>query len=1582
MAPSDATQSAFDRAWEKFSAGLSAKELKTIKAPTTLDSVIETAKKITEEHERKDVRKTVQVFERLDKARAHLEPFNEILKGVCELPPNGGSLLWASVNLTLQFVKDNNDSFEAVLSFFAAISQKISLFESLTNTFGQSTSVVPVVEDLYVALIGFWVEAVKHYRAKALEHLFRVIRPSTIKRKFDALKADLEKHEDTLIKVSAAQHYSDDGDTLKEEKENKRRENRERVKEWIGAPSYRLDFRKALEKRYGTTCEWILKQDKYRLWAAAEHSAFLVIYGKAGCGKTILSSFLINCVNPPGQRDRPKTPSLSLYHYFKLNDETKNEPLTAIRSMLQQLYDQIQGNDDSPAIEKALLEQISMRVMDFDDLWDFFSDLISKCSLKVNMALDAMDECKRSKGLGEHLEELADEKEIIKIGVDDVKSYIASFVRFKVDKIERLQPPGLKTLKDDVVRALTKPENHQGMFLWAYLMCKDLKMLGEPEAIRRLMERLPKELEDVYVNILERLDTLPLEQKSLSQLVLQWIVASDRPIQFSELEQGVEIGNPELIATFEVVSSDDEDQSASDNSSHGKVLSSRKLVWSRKDIVRVCGSLVAYSGMTDGDSIGLIHLTTRDFLASTQDRLTMSPTLEIFLVNTLQTKTKLVRTCLKLLNSANPQRHRRFKDKEKCLTPSVYSKKFRSDFALFDYAVQYWPTFLIDIMENPGNSVSAAELQATVSEVENLVQSGFAVTWVAEYIQLYDPESALNIARRLRKQKRMGSALLLFSNDLEQMVESFSRPILDAPYLVHKLLPRGENNGLETQEVISIDEVGQQKDFTLRIEHGLKLWTHYDPRLKKIFFLDERLERLQLKCQNLESSTKFRPIRDEGWPILPEASFDMIYLRTVLWHIDETSNRQNKHLWAEISIIEDVWSSSSKIFDTEFPRATNFVNFGKHDTLIAPGGIWSITEKQIIARPAAIFDPDPALEITQTCFSSIGAARVSKNCWLEVLTFDDNQGRIVWRHKPSTNSTDVTHIHNFSSSGEKLLIETFKRRGPKEHELQGFLRAPVPRTFARLKLVKLVCFIIEEPYHESFELSLSVDQRYSIGMSQFTKDEKKLVARMDDPKDRRTIYGIVVWSIAKENGKYPDQADMVHLFKDLDGMSFSTIPRSLESKEGLLIATSSGDLYQRSFDEPWSMEEEESLEALETSWVNYEKVEVIKDVSELVYIALAHDESYDFSSNLAYEESYDLSSGLLLDVRSHSYNLRDRRMIMEFWSLGDKSIKRSQPEVVFKSRTLPDTTLTFSKNGRFMAAGSEIFHISNNEARSLQFSSYVKRQQSEDYIWDEERIVLIQPSVPCTIISFFDATTLPTLTKLATYRIPFPSSCRSFNMSFCGPNLSLFAYSYQQSHAPSKYQGTTMIARIMDGDVQITQINEKYLFKARVSDDAKYVYPSYHPSGWPSVYESGFSNELASVQSTGLSHLTMVIDKRPNFCYAYGEKLLRIRIREEALVYLDHNRMSHKEQNFRSRLICILPTRYLEGTRKILLLPSETAEDDEIKFLLLSLHSRSKCIIRTGIRSKDLFNDDAWLISEPWADSWLFCVLEFGWWHG
>lgn len=42
------------------------------------------------------------------------------------------------------------------------------LFDSLISTFDRSALVAPVGEALYIALIAFWVEAVKHYRVKGL----------------------------------------------------------------------------------------------------------------------------------------------------------------------------------------------------------------------------------------------------------------------------------------------------------------------------------------------------------------------------------------------------------------------------------------------------------------------------------------------------------------------------------------------------------------------------------------------------------------------------------------------------------------------------------------------------------------------------------------------------------------------------------------------------------------------------------------------------------------------------------------------------------------------------------------------------------------------------------------------------------------------------------------------------------------------------------------------------------------------------------------------------------------------------------------------------------------------------------------------------------------------------------------------------------------------------------------------------------------------------------------------------------------------------------------------------------------------
>lgn len=266
MACSIATQTAFSRALSTYRKELNDKEFECVTAPTSLDEIVQNAKNICDEHKKGDNRRT-KVFEKLDKARERLEPFNGVLQGLCKLPPHAGDLLWGGINMTLQvcclptcfhnmstrqrvrlsgshsfmsltlcqFVKDNHDSFQTVLDFFLVIGKKIPLFENLTSTYQDSSLVTPVADALWVALIAFWVEAVKHYRSRGLsrfmaiaimvvtdfysttvsEFVGRFLSSATIRMKFEALKAEFDANEDNLMKMSAAQHYSDNEKQIK-----------------------------------------------------------------------------------------------------------------------------------------------------------------------------------------------------------------------------------------------------------------------------------------------------------------------------------------------------------------------------------------------------------------------------------------------------------------------------------------------------------------------------------------------------------------------------------------------------------------------------------------------------------------------------------------------------------------------------------------------------------------------------------------------------------------------------------------------------------------------------------------------------------------------------------------------------------------------------------------------------------------------------------------------------------------------------------------------------------------------------------------------------------------------------------------------------------------------------------------------------------------------------------------------------------------------------------------------------------------------------------------------------------------------
>ena len=108
------------------------------------------------------------------------------------------------------------------------------------------------------------------------------------------------------------------------------------IRQWLSAPDPSSNYNKALNDRYANTGDWFLTTNAYSNWLSMPGS-FLWLYGIPGCGKTILSSTIIQNTMA---YCRHRTNSTVLYFYFDFNDVEKQRQEKMIRSLIIQLFSQ------------------------------------------------------------------------------------------------------------------------------------------------------------------------------------------------------------------------------------------------------------------------------------------------------------------------------------------------------------------------------------------------------------------------------------------------------------------------------------------------------------------------------------------------------------------------------------------------------------------------------------------------------------------------------------------------------------------------------------------------------------------------------------------------------------------------------------------------------------------------------------------------------------------------------------------------------------------------------------------------------------------------------------------------------------------------------------------------------------------------------------------------------------------------------------------------------------------------------------------------------------------------------------------
>lgn len=179
----------------------------------------------------------------------------------------------------------------------------------------------------------------------------------------------------------------------------------EDIIQWLAAPDYSSDYTHALHKRAKNTGSWLLNRSQYIDWKSATRS-LLWLYGTVGCGKTILSSNVVEDLSRQSENDQDMAVA---YFYFKMDDGSKRDPTNMLRSVIKQLFESSKSHSD--ALESLYEQQKTQSSTTDTELLSVLRAMASTFD-NVYVILDALDECRDRSTLFDHLEEMGQWQDI------------------------------------------------------------------------------------------------------------------------------------------------------------------------------------------------------------------------------------------------------------------------------------------------------------------------------------------------------------------------------------------------------------------------------------------------------------------------------------------------------------------------------------------------------------------------------------------------------------------------------------------------------------------------------------------------------------------------------------------------------------------------------------------------------------------------------------------------------------------------------------------------------------------------------------------------------------------------------------------------------------------------------------------------------------------------------------------------------------------------------------------------------------------------------------------------------------------
>jgi hypothetical protein len=331
-------------------------------------------------------------------------------------------------------------------------------------------------------------------------------------------------------------------------------ERRGRLMGWLAPVSLDNDLVRWWSRTTQGTHRWFLDSKLYTDWRDENGTqSVLWISGNAGIGKTFLAATVVQDL----QHRLSQTDDVGLgYFFFDSSNNRKSTLHEAVATLTAQL---VSNRERLPLDVLEIYERATRygrsRISSLDKPVDIIAKLL-KGYRKVYLVLDGIDESSETAMTLREILALACASNVRLLFASrdtfDTRSTLSTYATLKL-------MPAL--VRDDINVFLRQELSHlavyfeqedlvdltfdrlcsaaDGSFLWAHLIMQTLRKAPNVEEFLSMTRQLPKDLESIYRNTLQALESEPTSIQDLARNLLCWVCFVMRPLRWRELQHAL-----------------------------------------------------------------------------------------------------------------------------------------------------------------------------------------------------------------------------------------------------------------------------------------------------------------------------------------------------------------------------------------------------------------------------------------------------------------------------------------------------------------------------------------------------------------------------------------------------------------------------------------------------------------------------------------------------------------------------------------------------------------------------------------------------------------------------------------------------------------------------------------------------------------------------------------------------------------------------------------------------------------------------------------------------------------------------------